>query len=341
MAKKKTSSKMNRKIKLWSMILIIFATAFIFIYSSYAWFRATLRVRIDEFNINADSDADLEISLDGINWGSSVTINKATVINELSKVYETHHNCWPGDGLWAVSSIGNPNIYSNSFELYTNTNKIERKKDVEKVYNDYQLDLELLDDSKRTTDSQYLAFDIFLRNGTPSPLGDYLYIKDTSFVETNDEVDKHNENIDSIRIGFSITPINEIQRLSCGSGCINVIYEPNSTSHVPKAIYEASRHGINDVEDGKYYNTYAVARPGRGVFIWSGVKNSAKPFDDIHFKLQETVTSEKQPITILHEGILKMRVFVWVEAQDIDTIERINLQDTANISVNFKKEMIK
>lgn len=335
---------MNKKIKLWSMITIIFATAFIFTYSTYAWFRATLRVRIDEFNIVADSDSDLEISLDGITWSDNVTINKATIINQLNDTYKEHHNMWPGQGLWAVSSIGNHNIYSNSFALYTNKSKLMEKPVVD---NTFQLDLEELDDSKKSNDSQYLAFDLFVRNGTPSPFGDYLYIKDSSFVEDLNELEPHNENIDSIRIGFSITPminrdatVDQIQRLSCGSGCVNVIYEPNSTSHVISSIQRAKAHGIT-IEDKKYYDTYAVKSPGKGVYIWGGVKDSGIPFDSVHYELQETITNEKESLTILRDGILKMRVFVWIEAQDIDTIERINEQDAANISINFRKEMIK
>lgn len=345
MKKNKTSKKLNRKLKLWSMIIIIFATAFIFIYSSYAWFRATLRVEIHEFNITSAKDNDLEISLDGENWSDNVTINKKTIITDLKKIYPNHTNKWPGEGLWTVSSNGLSNIYSNYFTLYHNTKGLYHSGGV--INNELTIDPIALDDTYPDDKAYYVAFDLFVRNGTPSPYGDYLYIEDTSYIESEDVLNKHNENIDSMRIGFSITPmidrespLNSIQNIGCNPGCSSVIYEPNSTSHVPESIHNASLHGIK-LNDGQYYPTYALIRGGKDIKIWAGAQGSGKQIDATHFALQETVKDETTPITILHKGVLKMRVYVWIEAQDIDTIERINEEGSAKIAINFRKEMIK
>ena len=72
--------------------------------------------------------------------------------------------------------------------------------------------------------------------------------------------------------------------------------------------------------DGVYYPTYALIAPGRNLQPYSG-HNS--PLDTRHFALQETLTDHdmERPIFELPNGIHRLRVYIWVEGQDIDSLE--------------------
>ena len=96
MNKKKSSNKKAiGYINIWKfkirkstfLIITAFLSSILLIVSTYAWFFASLDVRISSLNMTVSDESGLFISLDGINWSSSVSVSKDILFKDLNRRY--------------------------------------------------------------------------------------------------------------------------------------------------------------------------------------------------------------------------------------------------------------
>ena len=69
---KKKSKK--RRYRLFYLLLLLFITTITLSFSSYAWFTTNRLVKIDLLNVNVRAQGGIEISVDGTNWKSVLTV---------------------------------------------------------------------------------------------------------------------------------------------------------------------------------------------------------------------------------------------------------------------------
>lgn len=328
------------RVKYYILLLIFIVTCVIFIVSTYAWFSSTLNVEISEFRIYVDFKDGLQISLDGVNWDEEVVINEDNITTNLDNVYPKHSNRW-SKHLIAVSSIGTIDNRADRFSMFSGNEKIVRTIDYE---NHDKIYTQLVEELKPTNDSQFLAFDIFINNLSHSLIDSNIYILDDSRIENADPEDTDVTILSSLRIGFLVygsTPENSkpntIQNLTCDPVCKSVIFEPYSALHGRKSINDASLHGI-EIEDGVEYPTYAVYKEGV-IEMFAGIHNSGIDFDAEHFEYQNTFKDIYKPIFTLPAGFTKIRMYIWIEAQDIDIIEMMPEENKSLINIIFAKDI--
>ena len=211
-------------------------------------------------------------------------------------------------------------------------------------FNKTEIDIEKLDESKPNNDADFIAFDIFIKNLTTSPYSDNLYLVDGTRV-INASEDSDDTAANAFRLGLLFmgsvhkrASINEIQNITCDELCYQYIYEPNSKMHTEQSIKTLDRHGYR-ITEGQEYPTYGVYNSGERIQMWSGVVNSKVAFNHNIFKKQETITSLNTPIGQIPSGITKVRVYIWVEGQDIDIIELKPNVYKVSVTMNFEKDM--
>lgn len=332
--------KIKKDIRFNTLLFLSFVTCLVLIYSSYAWFSSTLDVKINNFRAVVDPETGIYISLDGINWGSVVEISEENIITKLSNTYPSHTNQW-SQGMTSVSSIGQKNITDDRFAMYGNKTPF-----LGRIFhsNRSEIDIVKLDESTQNNGADFIAFDIFIKNLTTSPYSDNLYLIDgTKVVNASDVTDDTAAN--AIRLGLLFmgsvhknASVNEIQNIKCNPICTQYIYEPNSTAHNEQSVKNLKRHGY-ELVDGLRYPTYGVYNSADNVQMWSGVENSMVNFNHAVFKKQETKTSLADPVGQIPSGITKIRVYIWVEGQDIDIIEQKSTGYEVSVVMNFEKDM--
>ena len=84
--KENKEEKVNKKRNFNLLLFVTFLSGVILIVSTYAWFYASLNVRVNFFNIKVTDEKGLFISLDGINFGSTVEIDKYHLIHLLNNL---------------------------------------------------------------------------------------------------------------------------------------------------------------------------------------------------------------------------------------------------------------
>lgn len=325
------------------MLLVTFFTGVVLIAATYAWFYASLNVKIEFLKMHVSNDTGLFISLDGITYSSSVEISKDILLTELTKTYKNQTSQWPGNGLYSVSSTGIKDSNYYKFDMYGSARLGYRNPDeTGKRY----LNARLIPEGGPSNSSIYLAFDIFLKNVSGSPFPDNLYIdEETAVAYDNSIYNDADGTINSIRIGMvkinsvpqKTDPVT-IQNLTCDGKCESVIYELNATLHSSQSIERARSYGIN-LEDGKYTPTYAVKAEGDYLSLANGQAGSDIPLDTEHFALQKNHININDPLFKIPNAVTKVRVYIWVEGQDIDSLETTSRGSKVYININLIKDL--
>jgi len=337
----------TRRAKL--IFLIVFLSSVILIFSTYAWFSASLNVKVKFFDVKVSTDTGLFISLDGIHFSDSVEISRDSVITSLRQYYPNHTNQWAANGLWSVSSNGIPNSNSGKFAVFEG--QMDKYKDKARRGIRY-VNTILMPEDKAYDWNSYIAFDIFLKNVSGSPKKDNLYIGAGTYIDFDDTADeetieKMQDIMNTMRIG--IVKIGEtglksdvftIQNLQCNNECMSVIYEPYSLDHNEESVNAVAGFNI-DIQDQTYVPTYGVVKEGRYLDHKSGFVNSGVNLDTEHFALQHTIFEKdfEDPIFQVPNGITKARVYLWIEGQDVDALEVFSEGAPIYLNLEFDKDL--
>ena len=336
---------LSRKRNIFITIFLIFVFAVLLIVSSYAWFSTTLNVKIKTFNMVVTRNDGLSISHDAVTYGNYIEVSRDLLYDNLAKTYPGHRTIWNQNGLIPVSTNGNSSRNSYFFDVYTTTGIFY--KDFAKR-TDGHVTTKLYNQSSPKKYSYFLSFDIFFFNDTGSPVADNLYFDSGTGFVINEELDEQMQGlVNSLRIGIikvgslpaTATP-SEVQNIQCNNDCEAIIFEPFRTQHENMAIENAARYGIR-VVDGEEFPTYANVN----AVVKKPIKDTISGSDNLdteNFKLQQTITEDDfaEPLFTVPDGYTKARIYVWIEGQDIDSLETMSSGTNVDLSVNFVKDTL-
>lgn len=328
--------------KKWLTFVIIFFVGVLMIFSTYAWFSTTLNVKVKNFNMVVSRNSGLSISFDGINYDSYVEISRKALIDNLVDTYPTNTSQWASVGLTPVSSNGISNPNSPTFDIYASGGVRYRSKKKENGF----VNLNLIEENERRAYNNYIAFDLFLKNVTGSPVNDNLYFDYGTEVKMDSEsTEEMNGLVNSVRIGIvkiGSLPLDTnpttLQGMTCNNNCKSIIFEPNSTIHSELSIERAKVYGIN-LKNEERFPTYACIKGGGPIYVKDAVSGSTN-IDLDYFALQQTMTEDDfgMPLFEIPNAVTKVRVYVWIEGQDIDSLETNSDGADISISINFVKD---
>lgn len=332
--------KIKKEMEFNVLLVLTLMTGIIFVYSTYAWFSSSLNVVISDFRMTTHSTDGIYISLDGVTWSSEVNVTENNLVSLLTESYPGHKTQWAQE-LGPVSAVRIQDSNQQRYNFYTH----KSQRIVRPSYdNTDALDFFKLNEDKVTNQSRFVAFDVFIKNITPSPYSDNLYIDTTSSFTNADPNNTDDTALNALRMAMIFSDVTSvdsdvdtIQNLGCNGRCRDFIFEPYAYNHSEISIKNAQRHGVNLV-NGNFYETYGMIKPGDDIKIWSGVKNDKVSIDPEHYILQDTMTSLERPIFQIPKGIVKARIYIWVEGQDIDIIEHISYGYKVSVSLNFRKD---
>ncbi len=307
--------KTKQKRRVLLLLTMLFSTAVFLSTATYAWFTANRTVSISSIQVNVEAQGGIQVSADGISWRSIIDVEE---LRDIADTYESSVNQIP-EVLEPVSTIGNMNEEGRMEMFYgvveTNTG------------GNYILTTTQFEETRNNPNGRFIAFDLFFRLDGSAP--EQLYLTPNSGVSTPDATDTGIKNATRVAfVNLGTTAIgsstNDIQSLNAGEGASVYIWEPNYNSHTAAAIAHAS-------------NTYGLTVDGVSAVPYSGVHSEITTEDDVLVGdateanysqfftdvtpdyLTEEDFSDYVPVFNLSEGITKMRLYLWIEGQDIDT----------------------
>ena len=308
MAKKNERRKNNLR---YSLLLLLLLLVFLIV-STYAWFTANQTVTISTLDVNVQTSNGLQISADAINWK---TILQKADITGAAATYASSINQVP-DEMQPFSSAGIVDSGTGFMDMFYG--KVESLEDG----TGYSLAGEKETDT-RGANGRYIAFDIFLRVDQATP----VYLTTASNVTTKQgATDKGLQN--AARIAFidegNVTDVGDSTAAQAlKGGTTYIIWEPNYDVHTAAGVANAQEiYGISTTttegERLAYKGIKAEFADTEGVTL----KNTGD-FDQYFQDVTPTISTKavfdaQQSLLNLKSGITKVRIYMWVEGQDVD-----------------------
>ncbi len=300
------------------LLLLLLLTGVFLSTSTYAWFTTNRVVSVEMINVKVQTEGSLEISADGLNFKAGIT--EADIVGAHTGEYPNSVNQLPAY-IEPVSTVGN--LDNNGFmEIYygdISTNDIgdyiivsEKSTEVESYGEE--------------SDGKFVAFDLFLRSNVAKD----LYLSNESKVTYNGEFSTGVEN--AIRLAFVVegntrsdSALTTIQSLKSNNRDNVYIWEPNYNTHTQTGVRHAREvYGLtitnNTTERVLYDGIKSIFDASENITF--GMANSTNYPDYFEAVTPKIVTandnSEYQYFMYLEAGVTKVRVYLWLEGQDVD-----------------------
>ena len=162
----------KRKKRILNLAIIFTFTAIVFGSATYAWFIGMRTVNVNPFEVEIAATEDLQLSLDGIHWSDTVSINKDNYMNpntsdptknnrtDESNKYPTNTNNWAGRGLIPVSTVGEIDTTASRMKLY-------EKGSLTATKGGYRLMASRVPNYEAGSNPDgYVVFDLFIKNSS-------------------------------------------------------------------------------------------------------------------------------------------------------------------------------
>lgn len=332
--KKKDNKK--KTYRLFYLLLLLFVTTITLSFSSYAWFTANRLVSIDLLNVNVRAQGGIEISVDGTNWKSVLTVMD---IENARNNYPNSLNQLPNTLEPVSTSL---DIENGKLKMFYGTaiNNTSGKYILETVRS---VEEESFGDN---SSGKFIVFDLFFKTNQDT----MIYLTPDSKVTYSGESSVGIENAARVAFidegtTFTGSSINVIQSLITNNSEDVYIWEPNYDTHTQHSIDNAlNLYGISINSPGNKISYDGVTSEiTRNLGITVDKANST--MYPMYFKNVDVDISSVNGFTNnieafnLRSGISKYRIYMWIEGQDVDCENNasfgnmaFNLQFTTNPS---------
>lgn len=311
---------MNRKLRRIYLLVLFLFTLTMLSTTTYAWFTSNRIVTVNTINVHVAASGGIEISADGTNWKSIITPEDITNVH--ATTYPTSVNQIPytlepvSSGLEVDTTTGYLKMYYGTTDnnatgdyILTSTRSIETE------------------GNGSSNDGKFIVFDLFFKVSSDTQ----LYLTSNSKVTyMNNETGKGIAN--ATRIVFvnegtvpAGTDLSEIQGLKGATNNTVYSWEPNYDIHTTAAVNHANNlYGIITQTENANRIIYdgiigeiakadnVLLRNAKGAYFPTKFKTV-----NIDYYTRNDFTAYV-PVFTLESGITKMRIYMWIEGQDVD-----------------------
>jgi len=334
--------KKSRRLLLLLMLLI--CTGAMLSTATYAWFTSNKVVSLKTINVQVEAQNGIQISTNGTTWKPAIT-NDDILAGYSGSVNQLPLSLKPVSTSGNIDSDGHLEMFYGDVKASGDLFYLTATKETDKAETVIDVD----DPAYRTT-GKYLAFDVFLKvnddDGTP------VYLTTSSGVTSNnvdlsDAPIKNATRIAFITVGHKEdgAALTDIQGLNAGESSSLLIWEPNYNVHTTSAITHAKdTYNLEITADQAkvpYDGIKAVISSDANVLVGdANVTKYSNLFGTVNTDIATkagTGFDTYQSLFTLQKGITKVRIYVWVEGQDVDCENNasggdlnINLQISTN-----------
>ena len=297
-------------------LLTLLVTAISLTTSTYAWFTANATVTLGSLDVNVTASNGIQISMDATNWKASLTTADVKDV-----AYTGHTNQVP-TSLVPVSTGGTIDPATGFLDMYKGA-----------VTSNATFGYNILTATKTTEAADlsgvagltgdFIAFDLFIQTADPETLyltpGADVVFKDTDVGLKNAArfalLDEGH-----VPVGSTAAAAQALK-----GATTTILWEPNADVHTPAGVISAlDVYGITTTPTGPALPTYY----GVNAPITVGDDIKLNSVDAAFFKqLSPSVSPSVQrvagstaftQILSISAGVTKVRVYAWLEGQDVD-----------------------
>lgn len=337
---KKSKEKNNLKLSILLLILLLIVLTA----STYAWFTANQTVTVESIDVNIEAKNGLQISTNAVDWKSIITNADIT-----TNAYTGNTNQLP-TSMEPVSTIGEIDATTGYMKMYYG--KVESAETGDNKGKDVltataEAEPAGTDAEGKAITPKFVSFDIFLRVTADTKLkmtnGSKVVKKDTSTDNGIKQASRVAFCVEgTVDAGAATTDMTALKgaKSFLDTGKTVYIWEPNANLHTSAAVNHASNnYGITTLTtDGAIANKVTYAGIKQAFTTETLLKDSYTPGDNFATITPDYITyanadgemlkadgsagttesPAEQKIFSLTAGVTKVRVYMWIEGQDVD-----------------------
>ena len=313
---KRNSKKRKKSKKIFIAILMILFTGVILTASTYAWFTANKTVTVSQIDVNVTTSEGLQISTDASTWKTVISNDDITGVT-----YSGNTNQLPKETatIKPTSTIGEIDGATGFMKMFVGA--VESS-----ASGDYILTATQSIETKSTTTGDFVVFDLFFQTNAAAT----VYLTSSSSVKASKTATGIQN---AARVGFVVqghaaagTDAATIRALkNDGTGNVKaVIWEPNFDVHTAAAVKHASDvYGLTTSQTGGSQLAYKGVKAAISDSVNIPLNSTnATYFGDITPNIYSPVagipTDKYERVFDLESGVTKVRIYMWVEGQDVD-----------------------
>lgn len=370
------NKKNKKKSEMNVMFFIILLALVIFIISTYAWFSTQRNVSITNLNGNVEVAEGLEISLDAANWSNGIVLGEEEgQMSIIDDAYDGNTNISPTEML-PVSTLGLVAGQQEKIQMLRGTisNSIQLNNIVEtdeKVTNSdlatypgyFAFDIFLKNSSRQELDVDELQLNydssvqVVTTGNSTTGLQNTVRVAFAKFNGTSD-ITADQATILNQTAGIGV---------SAASSYITdvAIWEPNANDHVEYIVQNNNKITWSSEDQTTYGSlfsattqmpTYALTAASVGqsisnIYLWNGSERYLQKQNTLQTtKISEEDYSIKEGVqnlvstsdgstnfTIPANFICRLRIYVWLEGQDVDCINYASYGGGINVNIGLVK----
>lgn len=315
---KKKNKRGKRRLLLYLMLLLF--TGLLLGTSTYAWFTANKNVSVNDITVNVAAQNGIQISVDGSNWKSIVQTNDllgatTTYSAAVNQIPESSVSIAPVSTVMNVDANGRLEMFLGDIKTDSGTGKY--------------ITTAVKENESHGNTGSFIAFDLFFKVDDTTP----VWILPGSGVSAsgNDTGIKN-----ASRFGFVIlgntsngSTLSTIQALNAGTSSQTYLWEPNYDVHSASGVnYARDTYNITTTQTNGSLLPYsgvkaAIAEDDLVYTAVTGTNTHATLYDDFFDAVTPDYTTvagfdEALPVWTFSPGITKVRVYMWIEGQDVD-----------------------
>ena len=311
---KRNSKKRKKSKKIFIAILMILFTGVILTASTYAWFTANKTVTVSQIDVNVTTSEGLQISADAVNWKTVISNDDITNVTYLGNTNQLPKETAT---IKPTSTIGEIDGATGFMKMFVGA--VESS-----ASGDYILTATQSIETKSTTTGDFVVFDLFFQTNAAAT----VYLTSSSSVKASKTATGIQN---AARVGFVVqghaaagTDAATIRALKSDGTVPAVIWEPNNDVHTAAAVKHA-------------FDVYEISTQQTGApkLAYKGVKKDISKTANVLLKSTETEyfadvtpnisttvagipTTKYERVFDLEAGVTKVRIYMWVEGQDVD-----------------------
>ena len=347
--------KKSHKKRAILLLLLLLITGFLLTTSTYAWFTSNTTVSVNNIQVNVATQNGIQLSVDGINWKS---ILSTTDLQGAYNTYGAATNQLPITLEPVSTALNIENDYLKMFygvvDTNTNGDYILTATDVSTVLDNHNT----VEGTAGGATGKFVMFDLFFKLDGDTGKDTNIYMTSSSGIkaEGNDTGIKNASRVAFINLGklTSDKTSTEVQAITGGTD--KYLWEPNYDAHTATGVNNAVqvyKMSADSIKAGTDNNIVAYDGINSTISSDENVKlgeantkheNAGSKFTTVtpayttKESFSATGSQETQQIFDLTAGyITKVRVYFWVEGQDVDCENGasgggivLNLQFTTN-----------
>ena len=286
-----------------SAIAMLIVSAIVLTSSTFAWFSMSKKASVDAMDLTVSSPEGIQISANASAWTASLTIDEIFDTDDTTTsrydAYAENVNLYPADLIPVSSSLGYAN--TSGYAYFYKTTLTDKG---------VASTSEVAQTAGNDDNAGLIAFDLFFKVAQQTK----VYFGESQFTDPG-----NTDILTALRVAF--TPLGNVPIGSTAAEATalnsfvngnSIVYEVDSLNHSADAIADGT------ATNGAAVTTKYVDNTGATGATTGGILTTGNGIHETRANLVTDQAAASAKSFTLNAGITKMRVYIWVEGQDVD-----------------------